>query len=83
MLAIIRVRHDGRKPLSLWIPLILIWILLLPLAPVLLLAALFICAVKQIDPVRAMGAFFGFICALTGTHIDIEDGHSQVKVVIR
>ncbi|HEX4079634.1 MAG TPA: hypothetical protein VHX61_12270 [Rhizomicrobium sp.] len=75
LLAVIGVK--GRWNFRLWLPLFLVWLLLLPFAPLLLpfllIAALFIRA----DAWRGIGAVFSVLCATRGTQVEVATrGHS-------
>jgi hypothetical protein len=83
LIAIVRIRHDGKSGFSLWIPLVLIWLLLLPFALLLSPFALIYCVFKRINPFKAVAALFGLLNGLTGTRIEVENARSSVYVVVR
>lgn len=65
-----------------WLPLFLIWVLLLPL---LLLASPFaICALLslKVNPSRALEAFWRLLSATRGTHIEVRDPSQEVFIHI-
>jgi hypothetical protein len=75
LLAVIGVR--GRWNFRLWLPLFLVWLLLLPFAlllpPCLIVAAPFVRA----DAWRATGAMFSALRATRGTEVEVAArGHS-------
>ena len=82
LVAIIRIRHDEHKPLSVWIPVVLFWILLLPFAILGLPILIVVCIAKGVDPFRAIPAGLGFIGALTGTHIEVENQRARVEITV-
>jgi hypothetical protein len=77
LFAVVRVDR-----LRLWVPLFVVWLLLLPflllLLPLMTLACLFL----GINPLRACAAFWQTLSGLRGTHIEVNDGESLVLVRI-
>ena len=72
----------GPQRSGFWIPLVLIWLLLLPLVLVLLpLAALALLALR-VNPFRAFAAFWQTLAGLTGTHIEVNAPDALVYVRI-
>lgn len=77
--AVIRIRPG----FSLWIPLVLIYLLLLPLlllvSPIALLACLFL----LINPFHLVGIFWEILSAFRGTCIDVESGvhHIYIRII--
>jgi hypothetical protein len=63
--------RQGRN-LRLWVPLFLLWVLLLPFAVVLLPALFIVCAVADIDPVGAISTVMSIIAGLSGTHVEVD-----------
>ena len=83
LVAIIRIRDEERgRRLFLWIPLFLIWLLLLPFVPLLVFVLLIICAAKEIDPIRALHVGFDFVAAFAGTQIEVESRKSRVEIAV-
>lgn len=73
---------DSGERFGLWIPLFLIWLLVLPLVLVLLpLAALALLALR-VNPFRAFAAFWQTLAGLTGTHIEVNAPDALVYVRI-
>ncbi|HEY6274013.1 MAG TPA: hypothetical protein VIX19_18690 [Terriglobales bacterium] len=68
--------------LGLWIPLFLIWLLLLPIVLVLSPIAMLGCLVVQINPFRAFRVFWHILAGLTGTHIEVKAPDAMVLVRI-
>jgi hypothetical protein len=62
------------------LPAVLLWLLLLPFAPVLLLAVLIVCAVGAVNPFRAVAALFRVVAALKGTRVEVQSG--QVSILL-
>ena len=82
LLAVVRVRTERSHRLRLWLPLFLIWLLLLPLVLVLMPISLVACLMIGINPFRALTVGWQFVTGLTGTHVALENGKSQVLVHI-
>ena len=61
------------------LPVVLLWLLLLPFVPLLLLALFIACAVFGVNPFRATTALFRIIAGLKGIHIEIQS--NQVSFV--
>ncbi len=81
-LAYIQVSNPHWRGIGLWLPLFLLWIPALLLAPFVLLAVVVSCLVGRVDPWRAIGAFWAILCALPGTHVHVRSQENQVNVRI-
>jgi len=64
------------------IPLFLVWLLLLPLALLLLPVFLTACLVVHINPFPLLSALWRVITALKGTTVEFDDGQHAVLVNI-
>jgi hypothetical protein len=70
--AVVSLRNHESRTFRLWIPLILIWLLLLPLG-VLLSPFIFIaCLVCRVNPFRGVAVMWQILNALTDTNIQVE-----------
>jgi uncharacterized membrane protein len=70
--AVVSLRNQESRTIRLWIPLILIWLLLLPLA-VLLSPFIFIaCLFCRVNPFRGVALMWQVLNALTDTSIEVE-----------
>ena len=81
MIAQIHVRHAHGR-LRLWIPLFLVWLLLLPFALVALPVAAIALRLRGIDPWRAVAVLGSLACALTGTLVEVDSPEATVLVRI-
>jgi hypothetical protein len=72
------VKRIPRFRLSL--PVLLLWLLLLPFAPLLLLALLVVCAIYAVNPFRAAAALFRLFAGLKGTQVEVQT--HEVLIVI-
>ena len=70
------------RGLRLWMPLLLIWVLLLPFLLVLLPVYFVACAVLDLRPFKTLGAFFMVLGSLGGTHLEVCTPSASVFVRI-
>lgn len=88
MKAHIRVKEPNRKGLNLWLPLFLLWPVLLVLfilcLPLLLIFGLLqICRRKKMPKILSLlSSILGLLVAMRGLSIDVEDGDTKVKINI-
>ncbi|HUA15601.1 MAG TPA: hypothetical protein VMG31_09895 [Verrucomicrobiae bacterium] len=70
--AVVSLRNQESRTFRLWIPLVLVWLLLLPLA-VLLSPFIFIaCLFCRVNPLRGVAVMWQILNALTDTKLDVE-----------
>ena len=70
--AVVSLRNQESRTFRLWIPLFLIWLLLLPLA-LLLTPFVFIgCVVCRVHPFRAVSVLWQILWALNDTEFEVE-----------
>lgn len=70
--AVVSLHNQKSRTIRLWIPLILIWLLLLPLA-VLLSPFIFVaCLFCRVNPFRGVALMWQVLNALTDTSIEVE-----------
>ncbi len=70
--AVVSLRNQESRTIRLWIPLFLIWLLLLPLA-VLLSPFIFIaCLFCRVNPFRGIPLMWQVLNALTDSNIEVE-----------
>jgi hypothetical protein len=75
-------RQDAPSRLRLWIPLFVVWLLLLPLVLVLLPLAALALLVIRVNPFRAVAVFWQTLAGLTGTLIEVNAPDALVYVRI-
>ncbi len=80
LLVVARIGRAGRRGLPIWIPLFLIWLLLAPLA--LLLLPLFVigCRVLRVRPFLALSVGWQLLCGLRRTHIEVATPAASVAL---
>lgn len=83
MVAAVAVRPSRRSRRRIWIPLplFLVWLLLLPLTPLLLPLFVIACRAHRIDGLQALGALWGLLSGLGRTRIDVD--HPDASIHIR
>ncbi len=70
--AVVSLRNQESRTFRLWIPLFLIWLLLLPLA-VLLSPFIFIaCLICRVNPFRGVSVLWQILNALADTNVQVE-----------
>jgi hypothetical protein len=80
MLVRIHIIASQGRNFRLWIPIFLIWLLLLPFALVLLPAFFVLALVLDFDPFAALGTVLRFIGSMHGTHIEVDSPDAFVFV---
>lgn len=81
-LALVHVEEPGGRSLHLWLPLFLLWIVLLILSPLLLLVVLVYCLVGQVSPWRAIVTLGSVVWSLGGTDVRVTAEGRRVTVRI-
>jgi hypothetical protein len=67
----------------LWIPVFLLWIPAVLLAPLIFLVIVACCLPMRINPLRMIAICWAILCSLPGTHVRVtESGHTEVLVRI-
>ena len=79
---VVRVHVFGRagRSVRLWIPLFLLWLLLIPFALIVLPVLFVVCVVADVDPFPAFGAVWRVLCGLSGAHVEVEAPDASVFV---
>jgi len=70
--AVVSLRNQESRTFRLWIPLVLIWLLLLPIAVLLSPFVLIAGLVCRVNPVRAMAVAWQIVTALNDTQFEVE-----------
>jgi hypothetical protein len=69
---------------TLWLPLFLVWpllfLLVVPLALVVLVAAIVLDPRQTARAFELVGALFAVVCGLRGVHVDVVGGSAQVLI---
>ncbi len=81
MLAVVHVLPNKvHRGIRLWVPLFLVWLLLLPFLLVLLPVYFVVCAVIDIHPFKTLGAFVAVLGSLNGMHVEVESPDANVFI---
>jgi hypothetical protein len=70
--AVVSLRNQESRTFRLWIPLILIWLLLLPLGILLSPFVLIACLFCRVNPLRGAALMWQILNALTDTQFEVE-----------
>jgi len=70
--AIVSLRNQESRTFRLWIPLVLIWLLLLPLALLLSPFIFIACLFCRVNPFRGVAVMWQILNALADTNIEVE-----------
>jgi hypothetical protein len=81
-IAIVRIQTPRRHWLGLWLPLFLLWIPALLVAPFVLLILLVVCLVFRISFLHAVAVFWSILCSLPGTNVRVCADGNKVQVRI-
>lgn len=81
-LAIVQVESPNWRMPQLWLPLFLLWIPALLLAPLVALLLVAYCVAARVKAWRALAALWALVCALPGTHVRVETHQAHVHVQI-
>ena len=70
--AVVSLRNQQSRTFRLWIPLFLIWLLLLPLAILLSPFIFMACLVCRVNPWRGVALLWQVLTALADTNVEVE-----------
>ncbi len=80
--AVVHISNPHWRELRLWLPLFLLWIPFVLLAPVVLFVILIVCLALQIHPWQAISTFWALTCSLPGTDVRVQSQSNRVSVRI-
>ena len=81
-LAIVHVNFPHGPNFRLWLPLFLLWVPAIVLAPFILLALLIACLISGVPFWRSVAAGWGLLCSLRGTDVRVATEGNRVLVRI-
>lgn len=70
--AVVSLRNQQSRTFRLWIPLVLVWLLLLPLAILISPFVFIACLACRVNPFRGVVVLWQILNALTDTNIEVE-----------
>ena len=79
MIPFVSLRNQESRTFRLWIPLFLIWLLLLPLAVLLSPFVFIACLFCRVNPFRGVAVMWQILNALTDTNIEVEHPSAGVS----
>lgn len=77
--AVVSLRNHESRTFRLWVPLFLIWLLMLPLAIVLSPFVFLACLVCRVNPFRGVAVMWQILNALTDTELEVEHRSAGVS----
>ena len=77
-IAIFHIRTPDWRGFRLWIPLFLVWVLLLPFSPLLLLGYMLYCLICRVNVWEGLAAIWEVLCAISGTDVLVDSEGTQV-----
>lgn len=77
--AVVSLRNQDSHTFRLWIPLFLIWLLVLPLVVLVSPFVFTACLVCRVNPFRGLGVMWQILTALADTSIDVEHRSAGVS----
>ena len=70
--AVVSLRNQQSRTFRLWIPLVLIWLMLLPLGVLLSPFIFILCLVCRVNPFRGVAVMWQILNALSDTELEVE-----------
>jgi hypothetical protein len=82
-IAIVHVDFPRGPNFRLWLPLFLLWVPAILLAPFVLLALLIACVLARVPFWRSIATFWALLCGLPGTDVRVstEGNHVLVRIL--
>jgi len=80
LIARVRVVNRSGRWVRLWIPLFLVWLLLLPFALILMPVLLVVWVVADVDPWPALRSIWNFLSGFSGTNVEVAAPDASVFV---
>ncbi len=81
-LAVIHVERRSGKPIRLWLPVILIWLLLAPFVVVLAPFCLIAAAVLRVNPLAGAAAVGSVLWELGGLRIEVDSPGARILITM-
>lgn len=80
LLAVVQIHPRHGRRIRLWLPLFLVWMLLVVLAILLSPLILVACLIARLNPFLVIGGLVGVFVALAGVHIEVRSPDADVLV---
>jgi uncharacterized membrane protein len=83
LVGVVSVRHwRHSRNFRLWIPLFLLWLLMLPFAMLALPVLFLVCLISRVNPFEAIVTVWHIFAALKDTHIEVNNRNALVLIRI-
>ena len=82
LLLTVWIRRPRSRGVPLWVPLFLVWLLLVPLALLLLPLFLVACLIGMLNPFRVLWVFWRILNGARGTSVEAANGRHAVLIRI-
>jgi len=79
LVAVVRLRNEDSRTFRLWIPLFLVWLLLLPLGLLLSPFIFIACLACRVNPFRGVAVMWQILNALADTNVEVEQRTAGVS----
>jgi hypothetical protein len=80
LFATVQIETPGARRIRLWLPLFLVWLLLVVLGLILSPLILIACLICGMNPFRAIWRLVAVFVAMAGTHIEIRSPEALILV---
>jgi hypothetical protein len=80
LLAIVQIEPRNGHRIRLWLPLFLVWLLLVVLGLVLSPLILIACLIARLNPFQVIWSLIRVFVAMAGTHIEVQSPDANVLV---
>jgi hypothetical protein len=82
LVAVVSLRGRESRTLRVWVPLILVWLLLVPFAVLLSPLIFMVCLACRVNPFRAFSVGWQILRALSDTEVEIEHRSAGVSICV-
>jgi hypothetical protein len=80
LIAVVQIQPRHRRRFRLWLPLFLVWLLLVVLGLVLSPVILIACLIVRLNPFLTVWGLIGVFVAMAGTHIEVRAPDATILV---
>ena len=82
LVAVVSLNSKDRRTFKLWVPLVLVWILLVPLALIFSPIIFIVCLLCRVNPFRMFAVTWQILTALKDTKVEVGQRTAAVSVCI-
>jgi hypothetical protein len=80
--AVVSLRGRESRTLRVWVPLILLWLLLVPLAVLFSPLICIVCLACRVNPFRTFSVGWQILCALNDTELEVEHRSAGISICV-